>query len=176
MIRSRPRAVGRLDLRGTDEGTGALFSYVDLEARVRKDHPLRTIRALVNEALGAMEGEIASLYSGTGRPSIAPERLLRAMLLRPLTPPEGVSGSRHRPSGRGLPPADECAGRRPDHGARLPGHDRPAAALPRLPGCRHHLGLTPTRYQSGETDIVGRISRGKLGRAAGGRGSLNLRR
>ena len=49
---------------------------------MRKDHPLRTIRALVNEALGAMEREIASLYSGTGRPSIAPERLLRAMLLQ----------------------------------------------------------------------------------------------
>jgi transposase len=69
-------------LRGTDERTGALFSYVDLDARVRKDHPLRTIRAVVNEALGAMEREIASLYSGTGRPSIAPERLLRAMLLQ----------------------------------------------------------------------------------------------
>src|SRR3954469_23211688 len=61
---------------------GALFSYVDLDARVRKDHPLRTIRAVVNEALGAMGREIASLYSGTGRPSIAPERLLRAMLLQ----------------------------------------------------------------------------------------------
>jgi transposase len=65
-----------------DERTGALFSYVDLEVRVRKDHPLRTIRAIVNEAFGAMEREIASLYSGTGRPSIAPERLLRAMLLQ----------------------------------------------------------------------------------------------
>ena len=69
-------------MRGSDERTGALFSYVDLDARVRKDHPLRTIRALVNEALGAMERDIASLYSGTGRPSIAPERLLRAMLLQ----------------------------------------------------------------------------------------------
>src|SRR5215217_534993 len=69
-------------MRGLDERTGALFSYVDLDARVRKDHPLRTIRAVVNEALGAMEREIASLYSGTGRPSIAPERLLRAMLLQ----------------------------------------------------------------------------------------------
>jgi transposase len=69
-------------LRGTDERTGALFSYVDLDARVRKDHPLRTIRAVVNEALGTMEREIAPLYSGTGRPSIAPERLLRAMLLQ----------------------------------------------------------------------------------------------
>ncbi len=69
-------------MRGTDERTGALFSYVDLNARVRTDHPLRTIRAVVNEALGTMEREIASLYSGTGRPSIAPERLLRAMLLQ----------------------------------------------------------------------------------------------
>ena len=69
-------------MRGTDERTGALFSYVDLDARVRKDHPLRTIRAVVDEALGAMEREIASLYSGTGRPSVAPERLLRAMLLQ----------------------------------------------------------------------------------------------
>jgi transposase len=69
-------------LRGTDERTGALFSYVDLEARVRKDHPLRVIRTVVNEALVTIEREIASLYSETGRPSIAPERLLRAMLLQ----------------------------------------------------------------------------------------------
>ena len=69
-------------LRGTDERTGALFSYVDLDARVRKDHPLRAIRVVVNEALVTMERELASLYSGTGRPSIAPERLLRAMLLQ----------------------------------------------------------------------------------------------
>jgi len=61
---------------------GALFSYVDLEARVRPDHPLRTIRLLVNEALAALEGEFGSLYSGMGRPSIAPEKLLRAMLLQ----------------------------------------------------------------------------------------------
>jgi transposase len=59
-----------------------LFSYVDLESRVRKDHPLRTIRRLVNEALSALEGEFSSLYSGLGRPSIAPEKLLRAMLLQ----------------------------------------------------------------------------------------------
>lgn len=69
-------------MRGSDERTGALFSYVDLESRVRKDHPLRTIRRLVNEALLALEGEFSSLYSGLGRPSIAPEKLLRAMLLQ----------------------------------------------------------------------------------------------
>lgn len=69
-------------MRGTDEQTGALFSYVDLDARVRTDHPLRVIRAVVNEALTAIEREIASLYSGTGRTSVAPEKLLRAMLLQ----------------------------------------------------------------------------------------------
>ena len=69
-------------MRGSDERTGSLFSYVDLEARVRKDHPLRTIRQLVNETLAAMERDFAALYSGIGRPSIAPEKLLRAMLLQ----------------------------------------------------------------------------------------------
>src|SRR3978361_874347 len=73
---------GRLILRGSDESTGSLFSYVDLEARVRQDHPLRTIRRLVNETLGLMERDFATLYAGTGRPSIAPEKLLRAMLLQ----------------------------------------------------------------------------------------------
>lgn len=69
-------------MRGSDERSGELFSYVDLEARVRADHPLRVIRAVANEALGAMTGEFAALYSGVGRPSIALEKLLRAMLLQ----------------------------------------------------------------------------------------------
>ena len=69
-------------MRGSDERTGSLFSYVDLEARVRKDHPLRTIRRLVNETLAIMERDFAALYAGIGRPSIAPEKLLRAMLLQ----------------------------------------------------------------------------------------------
>ena len=59
-----------------------MFSYVDLEARVRKDHPLRSVRDLVNEALAGMAGDFARLYSGLGRPSIPPEKLLRAMLLQ----------------------------------------------------------------------------------------------
>lgn len=62
--------------------TGELFSYVDLEDRVRRDHPLRAIRIIVNEALGSLEGDFAALYSPIGRPSIAPEKLLRAMLLQ----------------------------------------------------------------------------------------------
>ncbi|HSP24065.1 MAG TPA: IS5 family transposase [Saliniramus sp.] len=69
-------------MRGLDERSGSLFSYVDLEARVRKDHPLRPIRGLVDEALAAMAGEFSAMYSGLGRPSIAPEKLLRAMLLQ----------------------------------------------------------------------------------------------
>jgi transposase len=69
-------------VRGADERMGELFSYVDLEARVRADHPLRTIRLIVNEALAALEREFAGLYARIGRPSIAPEKLLRAMLLQ----------------------------------------------------------------------------------------------
>ena len=69
-------------MRGGDEGTGELFSYVDLEDRVPGQHPLRVIRRLVNEVLAALDGEFAKLYAGSGRPSIAPERLLRALLLQ----------------------------------------------------------------------------------------------
>jgi transposase len=59
-----------------------LFSYVDLETRVGKDHPLRTVRGVVNEALAGLSGEFSTLYSSMGRPSIPPEKLLRAMLLQ----------------------------------------------------------------------------------------------
>ena len=70
-------------MRGSDHRSGELFSYVDVERRVRTDHPLRTIRSLVNETLEALSGEFAALYAtGTGRPSIPPEMLLRAMLLQ----------------------------------------------------------------------------------------------
>ena len=69
-------------MRGGDERSGELFSYVELEARVRRDHPLRVIRAVVNEALAALGAEFGALYSPIGRPSIPPEKLLRAMLLQ----------------------------------------------------------------------------------------------
>jgi transposase len=69
-------------MRGGDERSGSLFSYVDLEARVGKDHPLRIIRSVVNEALAALSGEFSALYACMGRPSIPPEKLLRAMLLQ----------------------------------------------------------------------------------------------
>jgi transposase len=69
-------------VRGGDNRTGELFSYVDLEVRVRRDHPLRAIRVIVNEALARLERDFAALYSPIGRPSIPPEKLLRAMLLQ----------------------------------------------------------------------------------------------
>jgi len=68
---------------GSDQRAGSLFSYVDLESRVRADHPLRTIREIVNAALSDLSAEFESLYAlGVGRPSIPPERLLRALLLQ----------------------------------------------------------------------------------------------
>ena len=72
-------------MRGTDRRSGELFSYVDLEQRVRADHPLRAIRSVAGEALDALSGEFAALCSGVGRPSIVPEMLLRAMCSRPST-------------------------------------------------------------------------------------------
>jgi transposase len=69
-------------MRGSDERTGSLFSYVDVEARVRRDHPLRTIREIANAALKELSTAFSGLYTDLGRPSIAPEKLLRAMLLQ----------------------------------------------------------------------------------------------
>jgi len=69
-------------MRGWDERSGELFSYVDLEDRVGKTHPLRAIRGLVNEAMAALAGDFSALYSPMGRPSIPREKLLRAMLLQ----------------------------------------------------------------------------------------------
>jgi transposase len=69
-------------MRGTDGRTGSLFSYVDIEARVPAGHPLRRIRELVNGALATLDRKFEGLYSADGRPSIAPERLVRASLLQ----------------------------------------------------------------------------------------------
>lgn len=69
-------------MRGEDRRSGSLFSYVDLEARVPAQHPLRAIREIVNASLAGLSAEFQALYSHTGRPGIAPERLLRALLLQ----------------------------------------------------------------------------------------------
>lgn len=70
-------------MRGSDERAGSLFSYVDLEARVRSDYPLRPIREIADAALADLTQAFDGLYPARlGRPSIPPERLLRAMLLQ----------------------------------------------------------------------------------------------
>src|SRR6202522_3816021 len=70
-------------MRGDDQQlqTG-MFSYVSLEERIPSDHPLRGVRKLVDAVLAGMSKEFDGLYSEVGRPSIAPERLLRALLLQ----------------------------------------------------------------------------------------------
>ena len=69
-------------MRGEDRTSGALFSYVDVEARIPAQHPLRAMRRLTNAALSELDPRISALYEGIGRPSIPPERLLRASLLQ----------------------------------------------------------------------------------------------
>jgi transposase len=71
-------------MRGHDEQQWEMFSYGSLEQRVAADHPLRRIHVVVKAVLGRMAGRFDDLYAETGRPSIAPERLLRAMLLEVL--------------------------------------------------------------------------------------------
>ena len=71
-------------MRGDDEGQGAVFSYVGLEQRVPKDHPLRAIRRMTDAALQELDAQFESLYARRGHPSIAPEKLIRAQLLQVL--------------------------------------------------------------------------------------------
>src|SRR5258706_7606447 len=74
----------REGMRGDDQQQNHIFSYLSPEARVRKDHPLRAVRAMVDEALAQLSGSFAAMYADVGRPSIAPEKLLRAQLLQML--------------------------------------------------------------------------------------------
>ena len=69
-------------MRGADEQTGALFSYLSPEGLVPREHPLRSIRLLVNKALEQLSPQFDALYAASGRTSIAPEKLLRALLLQ----------------------------------------------------------------------------------------------
>src|SRR5271154_308530 len=71
-------------MRGKDQQQGQVFSYLSPEQRVRQDHPLRPIRAMVDQALRELSPEFAKMYSKVGRPSIPPEQLLRALLLQML--------------------------------------------------------------------------------------------
>ena len=71
-------------MRGADEQSGAMFSYVSLEDRVPADHPLRAVRRITDRALARLSPRFDTLYVKFGRPSIPPERLLRALLLQAL--------------------------------------------------------------------------------------------
>ena len=71
-------------MRGEDRQQGAIFSYVAPEQRIPADHPLRTVRAMVDAVLGEMSGLFDGMYATHGRPSIPPEQLLRALVLQVL--------------------------------------------------------------------------------------------
>ena len=71
-------------MRGSDQQQGHVFSYISPEQRVRKDHPLRPIRTMVDKVLKELSPEFNKMYSKVGRPSIPPEQLLRALLLQML--------------------------------------------------------------------------------------------
>src|SRR5215813_6145968 len=71
-------------MRGDDRQQSGMWSYISAEQRVPMDHPLRPVRAMVDGAMAELSAEFAKLYSPVGRPSIAPEKLLRALLLQVL--------------------------------------------------------------------------------------------
>jgi transposase len=71
-------------MRGDDLLQDGMFSYISPERRVPKDHPLRPIRTMVDEILAELSPHFKRLYSNTGRPSIAPEKILRALLVQVL--------------------------------------------------------------------------------------------
>src|SRR5208283_35476 len=71
-------------MRGVDHQQSGMFSYISAERRVPKDHPLRAIRVMVDAALRESSWRFDAVYANSGRPSIAPEKLLRALLLQVL--------------------------------------------------------------------------------------------
>ena len=143
-------------MRGDDRQPDAMFSYVSTEQRVPAEHPLRAIRALVDDVLRAMSREFDGVYARVGRPSIPPERLLRAQLLQNLlldperAPADGAAG---------LQPAVPLV-RRHGHGAiaeereailrafpqlrdgAAPSSGAPSPAAPRVRGPRPSMSTT----------------------------------
>src|SRR4030095_2894525 len=75
---------GSNTMRGHDDQTNHMFSYLSPEQRVRADHPLRAVRRLTDEVLVAFAPRFTKMYSDIGRPSIPPEQLLRALLIQSL--------------------------------------------------------------------------------------------
>jgi hypothetical protein len=84
MNRNRSPPMVRRDMRGDDQQQNHIFSYLSPEARVQKDYPLRAIQAMMDEVLKQLSRRFDSMYARVGRPSIAPEKLLRAQLLQML--------------------------------------------------------------------------------------------
>src|ERR1700744_306688 len=68
-------------MRGEDQKQSAIFSYLTMESRIPRDHPLRRMRTMIDRSLARMDRAFDAMYASGGRPSIAPERLLRAQLL-----------------------------------------------------------------------------------------------
>src|SRR5258705_12906028 len=71
-------------MRGADEQSGSMFSYLSPEERVPQDHPLRVIRGITDRALERLSPRFGALYVNFGRPSVPPEKLLRALRLQAL--------------------------------------------------------------------------------------------
>jgi transposase len=71
-------------MRGDDNQQAAMYSYISPEQRIPSDHPLRAMREMTDAVLKAMSGRLEQMYAKTGRLSIAPEKLLRALLLQML--------------------------------------------------------------------------------------------
>lgn len=69
-------------MRGTDETSGPLFSYVDLDERIPPLHPLRKIRKVINDDLDSLDTEFVAIYADLGHPSVPPERMILAKLLQ----------------------------------------------------------------------------------------------
>src|SRR5579863_9252316 len=85
MRHSRSNAVAsRLPTRGADVDQAGLFSYVSMEQRVPLTHPLRRVRVFLDEALASMSRDFDRVYAGGGRDSVAPEKLVRALVLQVL--------------------------------------------------------------------------------------------
>ena len=81
-LRRRLAAIRLTDMRGDERDQDGMFSYVSLEQRVPQDHPLRAVRELTDAVLRTLSPELDALYADSGRPSIAPEYILRALLLQ----------------------------------------------------------------------------------------------
>ena len=71
-------------MRGDDQQQGGVFSYISAEQRVPQNHPLRPLRKMVDDVLAGLSPRFTKMYAKRGRPSIAPEKLLRALLLQVL--------------------------------------------------------------------------------------------